>query len=56
VPIEDRQVWVGGWLYVLEGHMGGSQPVILLDTDLAENGGEDRALTHHLYGAMPPTA
>jgi starch phosphorylase len=50
VPIEDRQVWVGGWLYVLEGHMGGSQPVILLDTDLAENGGEDRALTHHLYG------
>ena len=50
VPIEDRQVWVGGWLYVLEGHMGGRQPVILLDTDLPENGGEDRALTHRLYG------
>jgi starch phosphorylase len=50
VSIEDRQVWIGGWLYVLEGHMGGRQPVILLDTDLPENGGEDRALTHHLYG------
>ncbi len=50
VPIEDREVWVGGWLYVLEGHMGGRQPVILLDTDLPENAGDDRALTHHLYG------
>jgi len=50
VPIEGRDVWVGGWLYVLEGHMGGRQPVILLDTDLAENRGHDRELTHFLYG------
>jgi starch phosphorylase len=50
VPVEDRDVWVGGWLYVLEGHMGGRQPVILLDTDLAENSQEDRELTHFLYG------
>ena len=50
VPIEGREVWVGGWLYVLEGHMGGRQPVILLDTDFAENGPEDRELTRHLYG------
>jgi len=50
VPIEGRDVWVGGWLYVLEGHMGGRQPVILLDTDLAENGAADRELTHYLYG------
>lgn len=50
VPIEDRQVWVGGWLYVLEGHRGGRQPVILLDTDLPENVAEDRTLTHRLYG------
>lgn len=49
-PIEGRDVWVGGWLYVVEGHMGGRQPVILLDTDLAENGPTDRELTHHLYG------
>lgn len=50
VPIEGRDIWVGGWLYVLEGHMGGRQPVILLDTDVAENTGEDRKLTHYLYG------
>lgn len=50
VPIEGRDVWVGGWLYVLEGGMGGRQPVILLDTDLAENTDQDRELTHYLYG------
>lgn len=50
VTIDDRNVWVGGWLYVLEGHMGGRQPVILLDTDLAENQPDDRQLTHYLYG------
>lgn len=50
VPIEGREVWVGGWLYVLESHMGGRQPVILLDTDLAENDPADRELTHYLYG------
>jgi glycogen phosphorylase len=53
VPIEGREVWVGGWLYVLEGHMGGRQPVILLDTDLAENDAGDRELTHSLYGGDP---
>ena len=26
VAVEGRDVWVGGWLYVLEGHMGGRQP------------------------------
>ena len=41
---------MGGWLYVLEGHMGGRQPVILLDTDLTENDPADRELTHYLYG------
>ena len=50
VPIEGRVVWVGGWLYVLEGRMGGRQPVILLDTDLDENRPEDRGITHTLYG------
>lgn len=50
VPIEGRDVWVGGWFYVLEGHMGGRQPVILLDTDLAENTPDHRRLTHALYG------
>jgi starch phosphorylase len=50
VPIEGRAVWIGAWLYVLEGHMGGLQPVLLLDTDLEENRREDREITHHLYG------
>jgi starch phosphorylase len=50
VPIEGRNVWVGGWLYILEGQLGGRQPVILLDTDLNENSQEDRLITHYLYG------
>ena len=50
VPIEGRVVWVGAWLYVLESHMGGRQPVLLLDTDFAENGADERQITHHLYG------
>lgn len=50
VPIEGQHVWVGGWFYVLKGHMGGRQPVILLDTDLAENNATDRKITHSLYG------
>jgi len=43
-------VWVGVWLYVLQGHMNGRIPVILLDTNLAENSSEDRTITDQLYG------
>ncbi|MGC2459159.1 MAG: alpha-glucan family phosphorylase [Gallionellaceae bacterium] len=50
VPIEGRTVWIGAWVYVLEGHMGGCQPVLLLDTDLNENHSDDREITHYLYG------
>ncbi len=50
IAIEARQVWVTGWLYVVEGQGGGRQPVVLLDTDLPENREEDRTITHHLYG------
>jgi glycogen phosphorylase len=50
VPIEGHAVWIGAWLYVHEGHMGGRQPVLLLDTDLPENEPHDREITHHLYG------
>ncbi len=50
VTLEGRTVWVAAWLYVLEGHMNGRQPVILLDTDLPENDPEDREITHYLYG------
>jgi starch phosphorylase len=50
VPIDGRTVWISAWLYVHEGHMGGRQPVLLLDTQLPENRGEDQEITHHLYG------
>jgi len=50
VRIEDRAVWVGAWLYVVESHLGGRAPVILLDTDLPENAVADREITHFLYG------
>ena len=50
VPIDGRTVWIGAWLYVMEGSMGGRQPVLLLDTDLNENSSDDRKITHYLYG------
>ena len=50
VTIEGRTVWMRSWLYTLKGHVNGSQPVILLDTDLEQNNDEDRQLTHYLYG------
>lgn len=50
VNIEGRDVWVGGWLYLLRSHMGGVEPVVLLDTDFSENNAEDRQITHYLYG------
>ena len=48
VRIEERAVWIGAWLYVLESHLGGRAPVILLDTDLEENRPDDREITHYL--------
>jgi starch phosphorylase len=54
VPCEGRRLWVGGWLYELEAHPGGRQPVILLDTDLNENSAADREITHYLYGGDDP--
>lgn len=50
VRIEDRAVWVGAWLYVIESNLGGRAPVILLDTDLPENLSSDRQITDVLYG------
>lgn len=50
VQIGAREVWVGGWIYIVAGHRGGAIPVILLDTDLPENEPDDRELTHYLYG------
>lgn len=48
--ISGRRVALCAWLYVLESHLGGKAPVILLDTDIEENHPDDRLVTHHLYG------
>lgn len=50
IQIGGRDVWVASWLYVITSHMGGSVPILLLDTDLAENAEEDRRITAKLYG------
>ncbi|MCU0841526.1 MAG: alpha-glucan family phosphorylase [Thiobacillaceae bacterium] len=48
--LEGRQVWVGGWLYVVRSRHNGAVPVLLLDTDMPVNHAEDREITHYLYG------
>lgn len=50
VRVEGRPVWIAAWAYVLESHLGGRAPVILLDTELEENHPEDRQITRQLYG------
>lgn len=50
LDLEDRQVWVGGWLYVLSSRVNGGVPVLLLDTDLPVNDPRDRDITRYLYG------
>jgi starch phosphorylase len=50
VFLEGRRVWIQAWLFALKGHHNGAIPVLLLDTDVDENGLEDRELTHRLYG------
>ena len=43
VLLEDREVWVRPWLYVLKSPLGQTVPVLLLDTDLNENAPEERS-------------
>jgi glycogen phosphorylase len=50
IDVAGRMIWVTGWLYVIQGHMNGRQPVLLLDTWLPENRDDDKELTHYLYG------
>lgn len=50
VTIEGRIVQVRAWQYDVQGCGGHVIPVLLLDTDLAENASVDRALTQRLYG------
>lgn len=50
IEIEDRQVWIRPWLYVVGSAVGGDIPVVLLDTDVDQNHPDDRAITDDLYG------
>lgn len=48
VEIEGRTVALRAWRYEVQGLDGHTVPVLLLDTDLDENGAWDRTITHHL--------
>lgn len=50
VEIEKRPVWIRPWLYVHTCPHGHQIPILFLDTDLDQNGVEERTLTHYLYG------
>lgn len=50
VTMNNRQVTIGAWTYMLVGQSGHPLPVVFLDTDLPENTPEDRTLTAELYG------
>jgi len=50
VEIEGRTVHVRAWRYSVQGITGHTIPVVLLDTNLDENGEWDRTLTDVLYG------
>ena len=50
VDIDGRRVMVRAWRYDIRGVDGHVVPVLLLDTDLAENDAEARRFTDALYG------
>lgn len=50
VDIANNPVWIRPWLYIHTCPHGHQIPILLLDTDLEQNSGENRTLTHHLYG------
>jgi starch phosphorylase len=50
VTIEGRDVWIRPWLYELKSPLGRHVPIILLDTNVAENDLRDRTITDRLYG------
>ncbi|HRH80314.1 MAG TPA: alpha-glucan family phosphorylase [Thiobacillaceae bacterium] len=50
LTLEGRDVWVGGWLYIVQSLANRGIPVLLLDTDLPVNHPDDRQITYQLYG------
>jgi starch phosphorylase len=51
VEIERKPVWIRAWLYIRICPLSQRCPIVLLDTDLGQNGEDDRALT----GVTRPT-
>jgi starch phosphorylase len=49
VTIEDRQVQVQAWRYLVRGQSGHTVSVYFLDTAIPENAPWDQSLTDHLY-------
>jgi membrane glycosyltransferase len=50
LTIQERQVFVSGWVYHVTGIDGKGVPILFLDTNLEKNSEEDRQLTSYLYG------
>ncbi len=50
IEIEGREVRLRAWRYAVRGLGEAAVPVLLLDTDLAENEPKDRRITDVLYG------
>jgi starch phosphorylase len=50
VSVENRPVVIQAWQYDIAGSTGYTVPLILLDTNVAENAPQDRELTCFLYG------
>jgi starch phosphorylase len=50
VTIEGREIQCRAWSHDIVGSSGYIVPVLLLDTDVPENGPDDRHITDHLYG------
>jgi glycogen phosphorylase len=53
VALENRQVELRAWRYVVKGVRGYEVPIYFLDADLPTNDARDRELTGSLYGGDP---
>ncbi|MFA4930595.1 MAG: alpha-glucan family phosphorylase [Patescibacteria group bacterium] len=49
ISIQDRQIHIQVWQYIVKGETGFEIPVYFLDTNIASNNEFDRHLTSHLY-------
>ncbi|MFP4656520.1 MAG: alpha-glucan family phosphorylase, partial [Candidatus Woesearchaeota archaeon] len=50
IRLEDRDIIIQPWLYMVEGYGGKKVPIIFLDSNIEQNSEEDRELTAYLYG------